>query len=118
MNEKFYKYAWNEKIFKYEFICKIAFKTNLNDEWKDGSFSKVFVEQTSVPVPDVSVIEVALEEEAIESVSSFAICFLLKGVDDGGKARLGILDNVDAFELFSFVVLLFTLSIFFLLQRI
>ena len=75
------------------------------------------MEQTSVPVPDVSVTEVALEEEAIESVSSFAVCFLLNNVDDGGKARLGILDNVDVFEL-SFEGLVFDLSFFFLLYEI
>ena len=65
----------------------------------------------------MSVTEVALEEEAIESVSSFAVCFLLNNVDDGGKARLGILDNVDVFEL-SFEGLVFDLSIFFLLYEI
>ena len=72
------------------------------------------MEQTSVPVPDVSVMDVALEEEAMERVSSFAGCFLLSVVDDGGNARLGILDNADVFE-FSFVALLFDFSFFFLL---
>ena len=73
------------------------------------------MEQTSVPVPDVSVMDVALEEEAMEIVSSFAGCFLPSVFDDGGNARLGILDNVDVFE-FSFVALLFDFSFFFLLQ--
>ena len=65
----------------------------------------------------MSVTEVALEEEAIESVSSFAVCFLLNNVEVGGKARLGIVDNADVFEL-SFEGLVFDLSFFFLLYKI
>ena len=72
------------------------------------------MEQTSVPVPDVSVTEVALEEEAMERVSSFAAGFLLNVVDGGGKARLGIFVCVDAFVL-SFVAFFFAFSFFFLL---
>ena len=41
-----------------------------------GSSSNVLVEHTSVPVPEVSVTAVALEEEAMDTVSSLALAFL------------------------------------------
>ena len=41
-----------------------------------GSSSNVFVEHTSVPVPEVSVTAVALEEDAMDAVSSLALAFL------------------------------------------
>ena len=74
------------------------------------------MEQTSVPVPDVSVTEVALEEEAMERVSSFAAGFLLKLVDGGGNALFGRFVCVVDF-VFSFTAFFFAFSFFFLLQK-
>ena len=42
-----------------------------------GSSSNVLVEHTSVPVPEVSVTAVALEEDAMDAVSSLALAFLV-----------------------------------------